>query len=109
MTSDVYAARPLLQPSPRLRRRSDLARAVTRFGGCVAVAEQIGWKPPRTPRRPSGYWADEANLRAEIDAVILEGGRPQGVMPTRVEFEALGHSSVYQALEKWGGISVVRQ
>lgn len=89
--------------------RSDLARAVARYGGCVAVAGQIGWgPPPAAPRRSQSYWADDANLRAEIDAVIIEGNLPASVVPTHADFDALGHGSVHQAVEKRGGFRAVR-
>ena len=50
--------------------RTDLEKAITAHGGPSVVAERLGWKLQKKPRKPRGYWDSMANVKQEIDYFI---------------------------------------
>lgn len=85
-------------------RRSDLYLGVVRHGGLVAVAQRLGY--PSSPRHPSGYWEDFANLERELRA-FMELHNPGDVLPSHDQMRDGRRLDLVYAIRRHGGVRAV--
>ena len=86
------------QPELLSRRRSDLARAIDKFGGFPAVAAALGYEYASLRS-----WRTVEALRPHLEPIVVEFG----TMPTAPELRRRGRNDLIAAIGKFGGFPTV--
>jgi hypothetical protein len=105
-----FCAKRKTWPSPaefRAAGHSDLYIAASRYGGVGFWASELGFSrpgrtepPTRSPVRPPSFrWTNE-RIRAELERFCAK----RKTWPSPAEFRAAGHSDLYVAASRYGGV-----
>src|SRR5713226_6183770 len=86
--------------------RYDLWNAIIRYGGLVAVAQQLDLNGAKGCR-PRGYWQEFRNLQSELNAFIAEYKLNAQTMPSTTQLRRAKRWTILKAIHTYGGYSTV--